>query len=245
MKGAIEIGSCLRRSWELYKREFGLIFVTTLVINIASSAASGIPYLGILIGLALNGVLFGGLYWFYLKLIRGQKAELADAFEGFRVALVPLMLASIISGILILVVIGIIALPILITWIPLGIRFSKDPDMDPDIFLRELGAGTILNIVFCAFIAIVLYLFWVFAFPLIIDKRMQFWDALETSRKAVMNNFVSILGLFLVGGLLTLGGILACCIGVFFTLPIFFGSIAYAYEDLFGETGKAHQPYPK
>jgi hypothetical protein len=233
MNRNIEIGSCLSRSWALYKREFGLIFVTTLVINIASSAASGIPYIGILIGLALNGVLFGGLYWFFLKLIRGQKAELADAFAGFQMAFVPLMLASLVSGILILVVMGIIALPMLITWIPLLIKFSKDPEMNPDFLLAALGAGTILNIVFCALAAMVLYLFWVFAFPLIIDKRMQFWEALETSRKAVMSNFASVFGLFLVGLLLTIAGILACCIGVFFTLPIFFGSIAYAYEDLF------------
>jgi uncharacterized membrane protein len=233
MNRSIEIGSCLSRSWALYKREFGLIFVTTLVINIASSAASGIPYIGILIGLALNGVLFGGLYWFFLKLIRGQKAELSDAFAGFQVVFVPLMLASIVSGILILVVMGIIALPMLMSWVPLLIKFSKDPEMNPDILLPALGAGTILNIVFCVLVGMVLYLFWVFAFPLIIDKRMQFWEALETSRKAVMSNFASVFGLFLVGILLTLAGILACCIGVFFTLPIFFGSIAYAYEDLF------------
>jgi hypothetical protein len=235
---SIEIGSCLSRSWALYKREFGLIFVTTLVINIASSAASGIPYIGILIGLALNGVLFGGLYWFFLKLIRGQKAELADAFTGFQVSFVPLMLASLVSGILILVVVGIIALPMLITWIPLLIKFSKDPGMDPHIFLPALEAGTILNAVFCALVAMALYLFWVFAFPLIVDKRMQFWEALETSRKAVMSNFASVFGLFLVGTLLTVAGILACCIGVFFTLPVFFGAIAYAYEDLFGATPK-------
>jgi len=245
MTRSVEIGSCLSRSWALYKSEFGLIFVTTLVINIASSAASGIPYIGVLIGLALNGVLFGGLYWFYLKLIRGQKAELADAFAGFQIALVPLMLASIVSGILILIVMGIVLLPILITWIPLLIKFSKDPALNPDVLLAALGAGTILNVLFCAVVAMVLYLLWVFAFPLIIDKRMQFWEAMETSRKAVMSNFGSVFGLFFVGGLLILGGLIACCIGVFFTLPIFFGSIAYAYEDLFGGSEQTHQPYPK
>jgi hypothetical protein len=41
-------------------------------------------------------------------------------------------------------------------------------------------------------------------------------------------------GLLLVGILLGLIGVLACCIGIFFTLPIFYGAVAYAYEDLFG-----------
>jgi hypothetical protein len=198
-----------------------------------------------LIGLALNGVFFGGLYWFYLKLIRGEKAELADAFAGFQVGLVPLMLASMVSGILILVIMGLAALPILITWLPLIVRFSKDPDMDPDAFLPFLGAGTVLNVFLCILIGMVLYLFWVFAFPLIIDKRMHFWEALETSRKAVMRNFLSIFGLFIIGGLLILAGVLACCIGVFFTLPIFFGSIAYAYEDLFRPLQQGKLTYPK
>ena len=236
MNRSVEIGSCLSRSWALYKSEFGLIFFTTLVVNIASSAASGIPYIGILIGLALNGVLFGGLYWFYLKLIRGQKAEFADAFAGFQMEFVPLMIASAITGILTLLVVGIAAIPMLITVIPLVIKFSKDPDLAPDILLPALGAGTILNILFCVLVGMVLYLLWTFTFPLILDKKMQFWDAMETSRKAVMSNFVSIFVLFLVGALLVIAGLIACCIGVFFTLPIFFGSVAYAYEDLFGES---------
>jgi hypothetical protein len=50
----------------------------------------------------------------------------------------------------------------------------------------------------------------------------------------VMTNFGGILGLIGIGILLTILGVLACCIGVFFTLPVFFGAIAYAYEDLFG-----------
>ncbi len=236
MNRSVEIGSCLSRSWALYKREFGLIFFTTLVVNIASSAASGIPYIGILIGLALNGVLFGGLYWFYLKLIRGQKAELADAFAGFQTAFIPLMLASAVSGILTLLAAGIVAIPMLITVIPLLIKFSKDPELAPDILLPALGVGSILNIFFCVLVAMVLYGLWAFAFPLIIDKRMQFWEAMETSRKAVLSNFVSIFVLFLVGGLLAIFGLIACCIGVFFTIPIFFGSVAYAYEDLFGNS---------
>jgi uncharacterized membrane protein len=230
----INISSCFVRSWTLYKSDFGLIFFATLLIIVASSAANGFPYIGPVVGLALNGVLYGGLYGFYLKLIRGQKAELTDAFDGFRIALWPLVLGGIVTGVLITIAVLIAAIPMLFTVIPLAIKFSQDPDLAPDILLTAIGAGTILNILLCVVIASILYALWIFAIPLIIDKRMEVWAAMETSRKMVMTNFGSILGLIGIGILLMILGVLACCIGVFFTLPVFFGAIAYAYEDLFG-----------
>ncbi len=239
MNQGIEIGSCLVRSWTLYKSEFGLIFFTTLVVTIAASAASGFPYIGPVIGLALNGVLYGGLYSFYLKLIRGQKAELPDAFAGFQTALVPLILGSLLTNVLFAALIIIASLPMLIPLVPLLIKYSKDPALAPDILLPALGAGAIVNIVLAAALAMLLYLLWIFTFPLIIDKRMEVWQAMETSRKTVMNNFGAMLGLFFVGILLTLLGVLACCIGMFFTLPVFFGAIAYAYEDLFAGSDRS------
>ena len=234
MTKEIDISSCVVRSWTLYKSEFGLVFFATLLIVVASSAASGFPYIGPVVGLALNGVLYGGLYAFYLKLIRGQKAELTDAFDGFRIALWPLVLGGVVTGVLITFAVLIAAIPMLFTVIPIAIKFSQNPDLAPDILLTAIGAGTILNIIFCVVIASILYALWIFTLPLIIDKRMEVWTAMESSRKMVMNNFGGITGLLGIGILLTILGVFACCIGVFFTMPVFFGAIAYAYEDLFG-----------
>lgn len=234
MNGRIDITSCLARSWTLYKSDFGLIFFTTLVVTIAASAASGFPYIGPVIGFALNGVLYGGLYSFYFRLIRGQKAELPDAFDGFRTALVPLILASIVTSLLMTAAIAIASIPMWFTLVPIIIRYAENPDLAPGLLLSALGVGTILNILLVIVVALLVYVLWIFTFPLVIDKKMDFWPAMETSRKAVMNNFSGIVGLFFIGILLTILGVIACCIGVFFTLPIFFGSFAYAYEDLFG-----------
>ena len=236
MNGQIDVSSCLTRSWTLYRSEFGLIFFTTLVVTLASAAASGFPYIGPFIGFALNGVLYGGLYSFYLKLIRGQKAELPDAFDGFRIALWPLVLASIVTSVLMTAAMFIAALPIIFTIVPVAHKYGKDPTMAPDILLAALGTGTVLNLIFCVLVALSLYLFWIFTFPLIIDKRMDFWPAMETSRKAVLSNLRGMVGLLFSGILLIILGVFACCIGVFFTLPIFCGAVAYAYEDLFGNS---------
>jgi uncharacterized membrane protein len=229
----LDVGSCFIRSWTLYKSEFGLIFFATLLILVASSAANGFPYIGPVIGLALNGVLYGGLYAFYLKVIRGQKAELTDAFDGFRIATVPLILASVITGTLMVIAMIATGFPMLFTVVPLAIKYAQNPELAPDVLLTAIGAGTILNIIACVIVGLIFYAIWVFTFPLVIDKRMDFWPAMESSRKMVQQNFAPILGLLAAGVGLTILGVLACCIGVFFTIPIFFGAVTYAYEDLF------------
>ena len=241
MNMRIDVTSCLARSWALYRSNFGLIFFSTLVVIVAASAASGFPYIGPVLGFVLNGVLYGGLYAFYLKLIRGQKAELTDAFDGFRVAPGPLILASVVTSVLITAAVLIAAIPLMIALGPILSTYAQDPSQAPDLLLTALGTGTILNIILCVLVAFLLYLLWIFTFPLVIDKRMDFWPAMEASRKQVMNNFGGMASLFFAGILLAIAGLLACCIGLFFVLPVFFGAVTYAYEDLFGETRDGSQ----
>jgi uncharacterized membrane protein len=42
-----------------------------------------------------------------------------------------------------------------------------------------------------------------------------------------------IFGFFIVCGLIYLAGILACCVGVLFAMPIVFAAMMYAYETIF------------
>lgn len=59
----------------------------------------------------LKALLMGGLYAYYLKLIRGQSAQLSDAFSGFTVALGPLLLLGLIKALLETVGLAICVLP--------------------------------------------------------------------------------------------------------------------------------------
>ena len=93
-----------------------------------------------------------------------------------------------------------------------------------------VGAGLFLCLLPGIFLAVV----WIFALPLALDKRMDFWPAMELSRKVVMRHWWSIFGLLLVNALLTLLGEAACFIGVFVAMPITVGAVACAYEDIFG-----------
>jgi uncharacterized membrane protein len=68
---------------------------------------------------------------------------------------------------------------------------------------------------------------------LIIDKGLPFWDAMKISFKMVNKHWVKVFGVIFVSGILAWSGLILCIIGIFFTLPIFYGTLSYAYTDIF------------
>jgi len=76
---------------------------------------------------------------------------------------------------------------------------------------------------------------YLFTVPLIADKKLEFWTAMELSRKVVTKHWFSALGLILVAALIAAAGILAIVVGLIITAPIAGAAIAVAYEDLFGD----------
>ncbi len=92
------------------------------------------------------------------------------------------------------------------------------------------GFGMIL----CFLPGIYLAVSYLFALHLVLDKKAEFWPAMETSRKLIGKHWG---GMFLFGlALLSINllGVLALCVGVFFTAPLMVCSIAAAYEDIVG-----------
>ncbi len=184
------IGHCIGRGWDLVMANFWLTVGASVLVYLLA-AAVGSTGIG---GLLLNFVLFGGLNWMFLKLIRGQRAELGDAFVGFSAAFLPLLLFSLISQLL------------------TGVGF-----------------------VFCILPGIYLVVAWqLFTALLILDKRMEFWPAMELSRKVVTHHLWQVFGLFMVCILLMMAGTLVFCIGFLLALPVTTAAIVYAYEDIFG-----------
>jgi serine/threonine protein kinase len=74
---------------------------------------------------------------------------------------------------------------------------------------------------------------WMFTLPLVIDRRLDFWPAMRLSRQTISKHWWKFLGFLLVLALLNLAGIVACCIGVFVTIPVSLAALMYAYEDIF------------
>jgi uncharacterized membrane protein len=69
-----------------------------------------------------------------------------------------------------------------------------------------------------------------FAWPFLVDKKMAPVDAIKASFEIVKDNFFPFLGLNIVAGIIGSIGVVACCIGIFVTMPITFCIIVVAYR---------------
>ena len=92
-------------------------------------------------------------------------------------------------------------------------------------------------IVFIGFIALIipgiyLSVAYYFAPFYVIFGKMDFWEAMESSRKLVHREWFSIFGLIIVLGLLNFAGVLAFGVGMLFTLPVSFCATYVAFDDI-------------
>jgi uncharacterized membrane protein len=72
-----------------------------------------------------------------------------------------------------------------------------------------------------------------FTLPLSIDQGMAFGEAIKASWHMVLKHWWLVFGLSVVVGLISLAGLLGCCIGMIFTAPIGLAAVMCAYEDIF------------
>jgi len=107
-------------------------------------------------------------------------------------------------------------------------------------FVPLLLAGIVVHVlvgiglVLCIVPGIYLMVSWRLFVPLlIIDKGLEFWPAMELSRRVVTKHWWQCFGLLLLSALVGLLGLLGCLVGIFFTMPIAVGAIVYAYLDIF------------
>lgn len=73
-----------------------------------------------------------------------------------------------------------------------------------------------------------------FMFPLIIERKMDFWQAMETSRRVITKRWFSFFGLGLLLFLINLVGLLPFGLGLLITIPLSYCTYIAAYESIFG-----------
>jgi len=108
------------------------------------------------------------------------------------------------------------------------------------IFLISLVGGLLiaLGYIFLLIPGLYLSISYIFAIQLAIDYDLEFWDALETSRKLVSKKWFSIFGLVLVLFVINIVGALLLGIGLLVTLPLTVCTVISAYDDIAGNTSK-------
>jgi len=241
----LDIGGCISRGWELVKNNFGLLFVTALVFALIEggiAALGSIPFIGPIFSIAnlvIAGPLMGGLYYVFILTIRGQPAAVGDVFAGFRKNFGQLFLGHIVPALLM----GLCMLPVMIVVIiellPVMGQLQSAQPGDMQAIANSLSKTSWLPILAVALVCLIPAVYfsicWMFTLPLIIDREMDFWTAMGTSRKMVGKHWWLVFGLTILIGLLNFAGLLACCVGALFTAPICFAAMMFAYETIFSE----------
>ena len=191
--GHLDIGSCFTRAWHTLNEQPAVIIGSAAVVLLIMLALGFIPFVGLLAGLFVNGPLFAGLMFVYLRCMRHQPVAIQDVFYAFGPRYLPLLVVNLVYGLLV-----------------------------------------VLGVLLCIVPGVYLAVAWMFATPLVLDRGMEFWPAMEESRRLAHPLWFPLFGLQLLGALLSVVGGLACLVGLFVTAPISVMAMLYAYEDLFG-----------
>lgn len=96
------------------------------------------------------------------------------------------------------------------------------------------GFFTIVGLILLVIPGIYLAVSYMFTFLLIVDREIDFWQAMEISRKFVTKNFFSFFLFLLVLFLINVGGLLLFGVGLLVTIPLTLCAVAAAYDDLLG-----------
>lgn len=212
--GVIRPVECFKEAWELIKNDYWILFL--------------IFFLGALIGSAslyiLLGAMICGIFNAYIKKIDGKPVSFEDLFKGFSFFVSGFLLFLVII-VPTLVMMGVIYAPFIIA-IMMGSKLSQDE------FYALLAGSFVVDLV-VSIVVISFHTLLLFAFPLLVDKNLPAVAAMKTSAKAVWQNLGGVVGLFLVGAGINFVGMLACGIGIYFTIPIVIAGNMLAYRKVF------------
>lgn len=185
----LDFGAALSRGLDLLKSDYWTFVGVTLVMFLVMMLAGIIP----LAGLLLYGLFTGGLQFFFVRKLRGERPELGDCFVGFSSMTGALILGSLVAMVLTLL-------------------------------------GTICLILPGIYLAVA----YTFTYVLILDHKLDFWPAMEVSRRVITANWLMMFLLIIVSALLSALGTVVFLIGAILTAPYFYAVFAAAYEQLVG-----------
>jgi len=218
-RSAVEPIACLKGGWDLIKGQYWL-FVGMSLVGIL--IGSFVPF-NILLGPMMCGI--------YLALFRRQRdlqIEFGDLFKGF-----DFFAQSVVATLLHMA-------PIVMMLVPFYALLLMGPLLFPSE-QKGFGPGGIAFIavvvvfgIIMAMVGMFITIGFIFAYPLIVDRKLSGVDAVKLSLRAAMGNFWRLLGLLLLNAVVALAGLLLCYVGMFLVLPVTFAAIAVAYNQVFG-----------
>jgi hypothetical protein len=103
-----------------------------------------------------------------------------------------------------------------------------------------IGLFTFVGTLLCIIPGLVVAAAYKFTFLFIVDKRMDFWPAMEASHAVVKNDYFGFTMFMLLAVLVNVLGALCCIVGLLVTIPATIAAITIAYKEIVGfEPGTA------
>jgi uncharacterized membrane protein len=97
-----------------------------------------------------------------------------------------------------------------------------------------IGVFTCIGLVFCIIPGLVVAAALKFTYLFIVDKRMDFWPAMQASHAVVKLDYFGFTMFLLLAGLVNLLGCLCCFVGLLVTVPVTIAAITVAYKEIVG-----------
>lgn len=206
-------------------------FIGFLVVSFLINIVLGfLPFVGSLVSIVIGGPLQAGNYIVAFKIGKGQPTEFGDFFKGFQNAyFLNIFLATLVISLLA----GLCFAPAIVVIFLAAATADVSGDAGAGI-LTVVGPLGILLFLVGMVAAVFISVAYLFAIPLIVGKRMEFWPAMETSRKLLSKKWLNIFLFLIVLGLINLAGALLCGLGLLITAPLTACAVAAAYESIVG-----------
>ncbi|MBZ5727182.1 MAG: hypothetical protein LAP87_19560 [Acidobacteriia bacterium] len=109
-----------------------------------------------------------------------------------------------------------------------------------NFFVPTLVASLLISLfvsigfILCIIPGLVLTAMYMFTYLFIVDKRMDFWPAMQASHAVVKNDYFGFTMYVLVSLLVLLLGVICCVVGVFVAIPVVIAATTVAYQEIVG-----------
>jgi hypothetical protein len=211
----MDLGAYISKAWKLVTADL-VLFVVGFLIVMAIIVGSMIVVVG---PIFVGGPLMIGFIRVIQKRMNGEPAAIGDIFNGFKDFTRGLVVVLLLLLVAIVVAIPVVIINIVLAFIPCLGQIAA--------FVVNLAVG--LGLGTCLF----------FVWPLAALTEIPPVDCISKSIKFAFANFGPVLLLAFVAGLIGEAGVIACGIGVLFTVPLAEAIRVAAYNDYYVRKSQA------
>jgi len=243
----VGVMDAVRMGWRLMMADFWPIWLLGLVayaIQMGCGLVGSVPYIGgclaLAVGLFVQAPFNAGLFFAIRRRIDGAPAQVGDLFEGFRQRYWPSVVAMLLPTGLSLAF-GLLIAGGVFAAIGVGGAFGHQHVSEEEM-LAAVGVAMLILVPLGIVFGLIMLLF-VFSLLAVWDHPESGWQAMKDSVRVVKAHYMSSLGMILLFTLIGLAaalvGIIACCVGLFFTAPLvmvwFNATLIYLYRSWTGQ----------